>query len=195
MKKLPIAILACVVIFLTVVVGLLVYRSRAPKAATPEPASTRADYRIKQVHLQEQARDGSRWQLDADYGEVFEEQGRTTMRNVRVRLEQPDRTWAVTGDEGHMMQATRDVEIRGRVVLISSDGLRLETEVLRWDAAKQRAWTDARVTIWRGTGAVVRGTGFESSITTEASSVKGRVRATFGRDLGHGAEARGAEPS
>ena len=34
------------------------------------------------------------------------------------------------------------MELRGNVVLVSSDGLRLETERLRWDAEAQRAWTD-----------------------------------------------------
>ena len=46
------------------------------------------------------------------------------------------------------MQATKDVTLTGNVVLVSSDGLRLETERLRWDADAQRAWTDEPVTIY-----------------------------------------------
>jgi LPS export ABC transporter protein LptC len=66
------------------------------------------------------------------------------------------------------------------VVLVSSDGLRLETERLRWDAEAQRAWTNEPVIIYRG-GTVVRGTGFESRVAEEATSIRGRVRATFKR--------------
>jgi LPS export ABC transporter protein LptC len=66
------------------------------------------------------------------------------------------------------------------VVLVSSDGLRLETERLRWDAEAQRAWTNEPVTIYRA-GAVVRGTGFESRVAEETTRIKGRVRATFER--------------
>jgi lipopolysaccharide export system protein LptC len=68
------------------------------------------------------------------------------------------------------------------VVLVSSDGLRLETERLRWDAEGQRAWTSEPVTIYRS-GTVLRGTGFESRVAEEASSIKGRVRAIFNRGL------------
>jgi len=186
MRKAPFIILAFVVVFLSVVVGVLVHRARTPRALPTEPVATNADYRLKQVHLQEQGRDGSRWQLDAEYSETFEEQNKTTMKKVRIKVDQPSkgqessRSWTVTGDEGDMNQQTKDVELRGHVVLISSDGLRLETDRLRWDAAEQRAWTDEPVTIYRS-GAVVQGTGFESRVAEEVSSIKGRVRATFKR--------------
>jgi LPS export ABC transporter protein LptC len=186
MKKAPFVILTFVVVFLSVVVGVLVHRARIPRAIPTEPTATNADYRLKQVRLHEQSRDGSRWQLDAEYSETFEDQSKTTMRKVIIKVDQPSksgqtsRSWTVTGDEGDLNQETKDVELRGNVVLVSSDGLRLETERLRWQAEAQRAWTDAPVVIYR-TGAVVRGTGFESRVADEVSNIKGRVRATFKR--------------
>jgi LPS export ABC transporter protein LptC len=111
------------------------------------------------------------------------------MKKVTVKVDQPSkgdqasRSWTVTGDEGDLNQETKNVELRGNVVLISSDGLRLETDRLRWDAEAQRAWTDDPVVIYRA-GAVVRGTGFESRVAEEVSSIKGRVRATFKRGAG-----------
>jgi LPS export ABC transporter protein LptC len=169
-----------------VVVGVLVHRARMPRAIPTEPVATNADYRLKQVHLQEQGRDGSRWQLDAEYSETFEEQSKTTMKKVTIKVDQPSKTgqtsrsWTVTGDEGDLNQETKDVELRGNVVLVSSDGLRLETDRLRWDSEAQRAWTEDPVVIYRA-GAVVRGTGFESRVAEEVSNIKGRVRATFKR--------------
>ena len=186
MRKAPFIILTLVVVFLSVVVGVLVHRARIPRALTTEPVASSADYRLKQVHLQEQGRDGSRWQLDAEYSETFEEQNKTTMKKVTVKVDQPSkgdqgsRSWTVTGDEGDLNQETKDVELRGNVVLVSSDGLRLETERLRWDAEAQRAWTTEPVIIYRS-GTVVRGTGFESRVAEEATTIKGRVRATFTR--------------
>ena len=108
------------------------------------------------------------------------------MKKVTIKVDQPSkstssaRSWTVTGDEGDLNQETKDVELRGHVVLVSSDGLRLETERLRWDAEAQRAWTNEPVTIYRA-GTVVRGTGFESRVAEEATSIRGRVRATFKR--------------
>ena len=189
MRKAPFIILTLVVVFLSVVVGVLVHRARIPRALTTEPIASSADYRLKQVHLQEQGRDGSRWQLDAEYSETFEEQNKTTMKKVTVKVDQPSkgdqgsRSWTVTGDEGDLNQETKNVELRGNVVLISSDGLRLETDRLRWDAEAQRAWTEDPVVIYRS-GAVVRGTGFESKVAEEVSSIKGRVRATFKKGTG-----------
>lgn len=186
MRKAPFIILTLVVVFLSVVVGVLVHRARIPRKLPTEPVATNADYRLKQVHLQEQGRDGSRWQLDAEYSETFEDLNKTTMKKVRIKVDQsskgdqPSRSWTVTGNEGDLNQDTKDVELRGNVVLVSSDGLRLETDRLRWDAERQRAWTDDPVVIYRS-GAVVRGTGFESRVAEEVSSIKGRVRATFQR--------------
>ncbi len=178
MRKAPFIILTLVVVFLSVVVGVLVHRARVPRALPTEPAASNADYRLKQVHLQEQGRDGSRWQLDAEYSETFEEQNKTTMKKVTVKVDQPSK-----GDQASRYQETKNVELRGNVVLISSDGLRLETDRLRWDAEGQRAWTEDPVVIYRA-GAVVHGTGFESRVAEEVSSIKGRVRATFQKGTG-----------
>ncbi len=189
MRKAPLIILSLVVVFLSVVVGVLVHRARTPRAIPTEPAATNADYRLKQVRLQETGRDGSRWQLDAEYSETFEERNTTSMKKVTIKVDQAAksatsaRSWTVTGDEGDLNQETKDVELRGNVVLISSDGLRLETDRLRWDAEGQRAWTEDPVVIYRS-GAVVRGIGFESKVAEEVSSIKGRVRATFKKGTG-----------
>jgi LPS export ABC transporter protein LptC len=194
MRKAPFAILACVVLFLSVVLGVLLHRSRVTRSAVQAPIESTADARIKEVHLQEQTRDGSRWQLDAEIAESFQEQGRTIMRKVVIQVQQRGQTWTVTGDEGDLVDQSKDVELRGNVVLTSSDGLRLETQRLRWTAAEQRAWTNDPVVIYRS-GAIVRGTGFESRVEQEMNEVKGRVRATFSKVKAADAEAaRGSRP-
>ncbi len=172
-------ILVGVVLFVAVMATVLVVRGRAARTQKAEVVSTKAEYRIKQVHLQEEARGGVRWQLEADQAEAYEQSGKTTLRKVRIRIEEPERSWTVTGDEGELAQGTKDVEIRGNVVLISSDGLRLETARLRWDAARRRAWSDDPVTVFRR-GAVVRGQGLEARVG-EQTEIKGRVRATLGK--------------
>ena len=180
MRKLPLVILGCVVLFLAAVTGLLLSKARGPKLQPPEPAPSKADYRIKEVHLQEENRGRASWQLDAEYGEIFEDQGKTVMKKVIIRINEPARAWTVSGDEGELLRDTKDVELRGHVVVVSSDGLRMETTRLNWAAKEQRVWTDEPVTIWRA-GVVVRGQGFESRVKEEATTIKGRVRATITR--------------
>jgi len=178
MRRIPLVILGFVVVFLSIVVGLLVTKSRGTRVPPSEATQTTADYRIKEVHLQEQDRAGGRWQLDAEYGEIFEGQGRTVMKKVTIRVNQPTRTWTVTSDEGELQRDTRDVELRGHVVVVTSDGLRLETNRLNWTAAEQRAWTNEPVTIYRDS-VVVQGQGFESRVNEETTHIKGRLRATI----------------
>src|SRR5262249_4947255 len=161
MRRVPLVILGCVVLFLAVVTSVLVTRSRVAKAQPQETSSSKAHYRIKQVHLQEEDRGRGSWQLDADYGEIFEAQGKTYMKRVTIRINEPTRDWTVNSDEGDLLRDTKDVELRGHVVVVSSDGLRLETSRLNWLAKEQRVWTDQPVTIWRN-GGVVKGQGFES---------------------------------
>jgi LPS export ABC transporter protein LptC len=177
MRKLPLVILAGVLLFVSVVVGVLLAKSRGPRLQAPEPAQTKADYRIKEVHLQEENR-GARWHLDAEYGEIFEDQGRTVMKKVTIRIDEPSRTWTVSGDEGELWRDSKDVRLSGHVVVVSNDGLRLETNRLNWEAKAQRAWTDGPVMIQRS-GVVVHGRGFESRFNEDATTIKGRLRATI----------------
>ena len=172
-------IFVSVTLFVVVVVGVLVLRGRGAQSLPAGPVDTKADYRIKEVSLQEEMKDGVRWQLQADQAESFEQAGKTILRKVRIEIQEPDRSWTVTGDEGEMVQASKDVELRGHVILISSEGMRPETTLLRWDADAQRAWTDRPVTIYQN-GAVVKGQGLDARVGERNTQILGRIRATFG---------------
>jgi LPS export ABC transporter protein LptC len=169
-----------VILFVTVVVGVLIVRGHRALAPRQEVVSSQADQEIKEIHIQEDAKGGAyRWSLHAERAESFPGTGKTLLRKVTIGVEESGRQWKVTSDEGDLAQETRDVELRGRVVLVSSEGLRVETTVLRWSNAEGRAWTDQPVTIYRG-GGVVRGTGLEARPNEETTLVRGRVTATFG---------------
>lgn len=175
-------VLGAVALFAAIVVGTLLIKGRATREADEVPP-TNADYRIKEVRLQETGSGESRWRLVADQAEIFERQGKTLMRNVKITIEEPGRTWTVTGDEGDLIDATKDVEIRKNVVLVNSEGIRLETDTLRWEAKERRVWTTDPVTIFRD-GVIVRGRGLDAWMSDERTQVKGRLRAVFSDHLG-----------
>ncbi len=165
---------------MTVVIGVLIVKGHRASAPRQEVVSSQADQHIKEIHIQEDAKGGSyRWSLDAEQAESFPGTGKTALRKVTIGVDEPGRRWKVTSDEGDLVQDTRDVELRGKVVLVSSEGLRVETTVLRWNNAEGRAWTDQPVTIYKG-GGVVKGTGLEVRPSEETTLVHGRVTATFG---------------
>lgn len=171
-------ILAVVAVFVVVVTATLVVRSRT---ATVEPlsgpATSSADLQIKHVDLEEEAQ-GVRWRLKAEQALIFEAEGRTALRTIAVDVFERDRSWTIVGDEGDLYQATKNLEIRKNVVLTSSDGMRLETNVLRWTGAEKRLWTDEPVRLSHG-GAVANGSALEVRTAEEYTTLSGRVHAVF----------------
>jgi LPS export ABC transporter protein LptC len=180
MDRLAAGIALGVVLFVTVVVGVLIVRGHRATAPRQEIVSTQADQKIQEIHIQEDAKRGSyRWSLDAEQAESFPGTGRTLLRKVTIGVDDADRQWKVTSDAGALIQDTRDVELRGNVVLVSSEGLRVETTVLRWNNEEGKAWTDQPVTIYKA-GGVIKGTGLEARPSEQITLVHGRVTATFG---------------
>ena len=184
MDKLAAGIALSVILFVTVVVGVLIVKGHRAVPPREEIVSSQADQEIKEIHIQEEGKLGAyRWSLDAERAESFPDSGKTFLRKVTIGVEQSNLRWKVTSDEGDLVQETRDVELRGNVVLVSSEGLRVETTILRWDNAGGRAWTEQPVTIHRSGGVVV-GTGLEARPSEEVTLIHGRVSASFGGEKG-----------
>ena len=187
MDRLAAGIALGVILFVTIVVGVLIVKGHRAPAPREEAMSSQADQALKEVHLQEDAKSGGyRWSLDAERAESLPDSGKTSLWKVSIGVQETDRSWKATSDEGDLVMDTKDVELRGHVVLVSSGGLRVETTVLRWNNAEGRAWTDQPVTIYKGEG-VVTGFGLEARPSEEITLVRGRVKATFGG-------ARGPDP-
>jgi LPS export ABC transporter protein LptC len=183
MQRLARRLLVVVTVFVLVVVGILIARSRAIRVEPAGPQPSIADLAMKDVQLQEESADGGRWQLRADRASVFDQEGRTALRNVTVQVHDRDTAWTIVGEEGDFFKASRNLEVRRNVVMTSGDGLRLETTVLRWQQSERRLWTDAPVRIVRE-GVVIDGTAFDVRVDQAATTVKGRVRAVFTRGSG-----------
>jgi LPS export ABC transporter protein LptC len=179
MQRLSRGILVFVGLFVLLVAGTLFARSRSARVESDGGITSHADLRIKTVQLEEQS-EGVRWRLRADQALVFEKEGKTTLRKVAVSVTEEGRAWTIMGDEGELYDASKNFEVRKNVVLTSSDGLRLETTVLRWQGEEKRLWTDVPVTLFRA-GAVIQGTALNVLMGQEHTEVAGRVRATFTR--------------
>ena len=177
MRNLARVILAVVVVFVVAVTVMLVIRSRSARVESLGPLPSVADLQIKEVDLEEEAK-GVRWRLRAEQALMYDKAGQTQLRQLVASIYRQERTWTIVGEEGELDRRTNNVEIRRNVVVTSSDGLRLETAVLRWDSARKRLWTDAPVTLSRD-GSVVRGSGLDVRVEEDATTITGPVRATF----------------
>lgn len=178
MRYLARGILGVVALFVVVVIAImLIARTRAARVEAVGAAPSSADLHIREVDLEEVTK-GVRWRLKAEQALMYEQEGRTTLKRPDVNVYQPDRTWHIVGEEGDLNDKTKDVEVRRNVVVTSSDGMRLDTTVLRWDANAKRLWTDAPVVLSKH-GSVVHGTGVSVLVEPEEATIAGRVRATF----------------
>jgi LPS export ABC transporter protein LptC len=182
MHNLARVIFAVVALFVVAVTVTLVVRSRTARLEPIGPALTTADLQVKEVDLEEEAK-GVRWRLKAEQALMYDQAGVTKLRKLVANVYQRDRSWTIVGDEGELDRNTNNVEVRHNVVVTSDDGLRLETNVLRWEADERRLWTDAPVLMSRH-GSVVQGTGLDVRMADETATVSGRVRATFVQDKG-----------
>jgi LPS export ABC transporter protein LptC len=184
MQRLASRILIAVAAFVLVVMVVLVAKSRnvRPEASGPAPSAA-ADLSIKEVELQEQSAGGGHWRLLADQAQVFDQEGRTALRKVTVYVKDKEKNWTIVGEEGDLFKESKNLEVRRNVVLTSDDGLRLETTVLRWQGSERRLWTDVPVKIIRES-AIIYGTALDVMMDSEATTVKGRVNATFARGVG-----------
>jgi len=171
------AILGMVAVFIFAVAGTLIAKSRVPPSEAPGTVASSADLRIKEAQIEEVTA-GVRWRLKAEQALMFDAEGRTALRAINVDVFERDRSWNIVGEEGDLFQTTKNLEIRKNVVVTSSDGVRLETSVLRWQGAEKRLWTDAPVRISRG-GAVTDGSSLDVRMAEEYTTMGGRVHAVF----------------
>jgi LPS export ABC transporter protein LptC len=178
MHRLALGIIVVVVAFTAVVAGVLI-RNRHATLDESAPRASSADLTVKEASIREES-GKLRWHLIAKQAMVFEREGGTSLREVTVEVQEPERTWVIQGAEGELFHGRNDLELRGNVVLTSSDGLRLDTTVLRWSNTDKRVWTDAPVRITHPSG-VITGSALEVRVGEETTTVSGRVKATFER--------------
>lgn len=169
--------LGLVGLFVFAVVGTLVAKSRGtpsdPLAALP----TAGDLRIRDAEIEEES-GGVRWRLRAAQATYFQDARRAILRRVHVQVFERERAWTIVGEEGTFDDRAKAIELRGGVVVTSSDGARLETSLLRWQGRERRLWTDQPVRLTRQ-GAVAQGSGLDVNLRDEVTALTGRVHAVF----------------
>ncbi len=120
--------------------------------------------------------------LESDTAFVYEVSGRTELKRVRVTFFEAatgDTASVLTSDEGTYQQRSGAMEARGDCRVVTSDGGRLTTSVLRYDQAANQVSTDQPYTYVIG-DRVVQGVGFVSDPTFSNITTQ-RVRGSAGR--------------
>lgn len=105
--------------------------------------------------------------VQADTAYAFYDSATVKLRGMRLVFYNPDGSEraSVTAESGEMDENTDRMVARGNVVLIvQTDGRRIETAELNYDPNQDRIWSDSATVQTLANGSVTRGTAFESDL-------------------------------
>ncbi|HEX9917269.1 MAG TPA: LPS export ABC transporter periplasmic protein LptC [candidate division Zixibacteria bacterium] len=118
--------------------------------------------------------------IGADYVVKYERKDLTLAKKVHVDFfdKEGKHTSIMDADSGIIKEKRQELEALGNVVVISDNGVKLETESLRWDPRKQKVITDDFVKVTKE-GDVIYGYGLEADQKLENFQIKKRVKGTI----------------
>jgi len=127
------------------------------------------------------------WILKSKYAATYSGRGVIVARDVSIDFfDAAGKKYSrLTAREGTVQQPGNDMEARGKVVVTTTDGVRIETESLRFLNRQRRILSDDFVRLERN-GDVVTGIGFESDPSLEHFAIKREVRAKVQSSPGGG---------
>ncbi len=147
--------------------GLMGCQGRQP--STPSGAEVRVpDQEARDFTLTESAAGKKSWTLYATYAAMYHDRNLVDAQTVRIEFfdDRGEVSSTLVADEGLVHQRTNDLEARGRVHIVTTKGVTLETDSLRWINATGKIVSDAFVRVTRA-GDVVTGRGFESDASLD----------------------------
>jgi LPS export ABC transporter protein LptC len=105
-----------------------------------------ADVRIQEFVYTEVGKENIRWEVKAKTAQYQKKINLALFNQVQIKWTSQDgRVFVMTGDEGRMQTDTKDVEMKGHVVVTSDAGDRFSTDYLRYSDTQKIIYTDAPV--------------------------------------------------
>jgi LPS export ABC transporter protein LptC len=139
------------------------------------------DQEVSDFVLTETDQGAPQWTLYARHAATYNATHLIKARDIRVDFfdAQGVRSSELVAREGEINQRSRDMTARGNVVLETTEGTRMSTEVMRFDNRRQKIVVpdDQRVRVARA-GDVLTGWGFESDPELRHYEFKRSVQAT-----------------
>lgn len=170
------------VVALVLVISVLLLTNWRRAALVVNPTKMpriKADLEVGNLLLTEEKEGAVLWELEAKIAESYKKGNRTLLQDLRVTLHSQDgRTVTLRGDRGRIDEKTRDMEVDGRVVVTSSDGLSLRTDSLRYNHSRREIDTEAPVRI-EGRGVRISGVGLVMDLATERISIREEVETSI----------------
>jgi LPS export ABC transporter protein LptC len=157
-----------------------------PVVSTPRAANLPSQ-EVTDFSLRESDTGRPEWILESKYAATYSGRGLIVASDVTIDFYDSagEKYSRLTAHEGTVQQPQNDMEARGKVVVTTTDGVRIETESLRFLNRQGKIVSEEFVRLERN-GDVVTGIGFESDPSLEHFQIKREVRATVQSSPGGG---------
>lgn len=143
-----------------------------PDKPTAKKAKQRVEVaqKLQDVRYSQSKDDKLQWELEANSVEQISG-GSTDLENVKITYYSDDgKNTVLTADSGLYDTTSRNATLRQNVLVRTSDGNSLRTNVLKWSQQEELLRGEGDVTISRG-NSVLRGRGFELSPALETFTI------------------------
>jgi LPS export ABC transporter protein LptC len=163
-------------------VAIMTWRTLAPpqekKVPVKEPAIA-ADLQLNRVKYTETREGIIEWELEADSVRYFEDENTLFFEQVKATFFGKNQgTYVLVGKRGKVNTQTKAIEVFDGVKLDSSDGYRMQTQSLRYQAERRELTTSDPVEM-SGPQLRVQGTGLIVEIDRQRMKILQRVTTTF----------------
>lgn len=163
---------------LCLLISLLVFGCQTNSPPEVEKAEVRLpDSELEEATIIFTIQGVRRMLLKADYIARYEKEDSTTARVVHADFydEEGKHSSVLTSDFGVIKENSKELWVSGEVVVISDEGVKLETETLRWDPNIDRILTDDFVKVTREED-ILTGYGLEADQELKNIKIKREVK-------------------
>ena len=167
----------CVIMSALLALGLDGCRGK-PNSAPSEAEIRIPDQEARDFALTESSVGKKSWTLRASYAAMYNDRNLVDAQTVRIEFfnDKGETYSTLVADQGLVHQRTNDLEARGHVKIVTTSGVKLETDSLRWMNHTGKIVSDAFVKVTRKSD-VVTGWGFESDANLDHFHLSREVHA------------------
>ena len=181
MRKLKWALLIFIILIGATVLSSLWINLEDRKAsqqeeAAPKFSSEDAKMYLEKIHFVEDKKGKKTWELEAKSIQQNREENLMVLEDVRVTVyTEEGRSFTISGKQGTVSLETKDMDLKGDVVVASSDGYRLRTQSVAYRHQEKKAGTSDPVEI-DGEQIHVAGKGMIVNMEERSFKILGQVK-------------------
>jgi LPS export ABC transporter protein LptC len=138
-----------------------------------------ADLTIDRMHVIQNKQGAKDWEMWADSAKIYHKKNITILESIRIRFyPKKGKPIDITADSGEMENDSRNMSIRGHVLIQTSEGYALRTERLRFRPKEKKFDTDDKILL-KGNSFNLTGTGLHGETDKGLFKLDEQVKAVI----------------